>query len=357
MTTCSSVDSRRVARVGRRASRTREPTTTVLRRAHGGDAASRWSNAGKAANWGGALPEIKAGLQGLAGRGQAATPTVVVNASLRPLARWVADRVRRGGPERASGGPARVPRPARGGPRPAAGQRGRARVRCRRSSPQAAARRVPGHRPDPDRDRRPHRRRRCRHGQADWQHVERARRARCSWSATRSSRSTGSVAPTSPCTCAPSGRFARHAHPRRELPNRARRSSAGSTTCSPQLISRSDDAQPRVRSRSSADREADGDGRAGGRHPGCGTPITRPADRRRHARAGGRRRRRRHPPGTRRAAGRRTTSAPGERDRLALGDIAILVPARTSLPFLEDALDTAGIPYRAESSSLVYQAA
>ncbi|MGI8699863.1 MAG: UvrD-helicase domain-containing protein [Nocardioidaceae bacterium] len=41
---------------------------------------------------------------------------------------------------------------------------------------------------------------------------------------------------------------------------------------------------------------------------------------------------------------------------LRLGDIAILVPARTSLPFLEDALDEARIPYRAESSSLVYQA-
>jgi ATP-dependent exoDNAse (exonuclease V) beta subunit len=37
-----------------------------------------------------------------------------------------------------------------------------------------------------------------------------------------------------------------------------------------------------------------------------------------------------------------------------LGDVAILVPARTSLPFLEDALDRAGIPYRAESSSIVY---
>ena len=44
------------------------------------------------------------------------------------------------------------------------------------------------------------------------------------------------------------------------------------------------------------------------------------------------------------------------RRKLRLGDIAILVPARTSLPFLEDALDEAGIPYRAESSSLVYQA-
>ena len=37
-----------------------------------------------------------------------------------------------------------------------------------------------------------------------------------------------------------------------------------------------------------------------------------------------------------------------------LGDITVLVPARTSLPFLEDALEAAGIPYRAESSSLVY---
>ena len=39
------------------------------------------------------------------------------------------------------------------------------------------------------------------------------------------------------------------------------------------------------------------------------------------------------------------------------GDVAVLVPARTSLPFLEDALDRADIPYRAEASSLVYQTA
>lgn len=38
-------------------------------------------------------------------------------------------------------------------------------------------------------------------------------------------------------------------------------------------------------------------------------------------------------------------------------DIAVLVPARTSLPHLEDALDAAGIQYRAEASSLVYEAA
>jgi ATP-dependent exoDNAse (exonuclease V) beta subunit len=37
-------------------------------------------------------------------------------------------------------------------------------------------------------------------------------------------------------------------------------------------------------------------------------------------------------------------------------DIAVLVPAWTSLPFLEDALENAAIPYRAEASSLVYQA-
>ncbi|MGI8937875.1 MAG: UvrD-helicase domain-containing protein [Iamia sp.] len=45
--------------------------------------------------------------------------------------------------------------------------------------------------------------------------------------------------------------------------------------------------------------------------------------------------------------------AKGWRDA-ALGDITILVPARTSLPYLEDALSDAGIPYRAEASSLVY---
>ena len=38
-------------------------------------------------------------------------------------------------------------------------------------------------------------------------------------------------------------------------------------------------------------------------------------------------------------------------------DIAILVPARTSLPFLEKALDAAAVPYRAETSSLVYRTA
>ncbi len=35
-------------------------------------------------------------------------------------------------------------------------------------------------------------------------------------------------------------------------------------------------------------------------------------------------------------------------------DVAILLPARTSLPFLEQALERAEVPYRAETSSLVY---
>ena len=35
-------------------------------------------------------------------------------------------------------------------------------------------------------------------------------------------------------------------------------------------------------------------------------------------------------------------------------DMAILLPARTSLPFLEEALEAAHVPYRAETSSLVY---
>ncbi|MGI9030250.1 MAG: UvrD-helicase domain-containing protein, partial [Ilumatobacteraceae bacterium] len=37
-----------------------------------------------------------------------------------------------------------------------------------------------------------------------------------------------------------------------------------------------------------------------------------------------------------------------------LGDIAVLLPARTSLPMLEAALAAAGIPYRAENSTIVY---
>ncbi|WP_347978204.1 UvrD-helicase domain-containing protein [Microbacterium sp. ProA8] len=46
----------------------------------------------------------------------------------------------------------------------------------------------------------------------------------------------------------------------------------------------------------------------------------------------------------------------GEWRAIRASDIAILIPARTSLPFLEAALSAAGISYRTESSSLVYSA-
>ncbi|WP_433123002.1 UvrD-helicase domain-containing protein [Arthrobacter koreensis] len=42
------------------------------------------------------------------------------------------------------------------------------------------------------------------------------------------------------------------------------------------------------------------------------------------------------------------------RRALELKDICILLPTRTALPYIEDALDAAGIEYRAEASSLVY---
>ena len=42
------------------------------------------------------------------------------------------------------------------------------------------------------------------------------------------------------------------------------------------------------------------------------------------------------------------------RRALELQDVCILLPTRTALPYLEDALDAAGIEYRAEASSLVY---
>lgn len=47
-------------------------------------------------------------------------------------------------------------------------------------------------------------------------------------------------------------------------------------------------------------------------------------------------------------------SRTGEQIPLRLGDIAILLPARTSLPMIETCLDHAGIDYRTEASSIVY---
>lgn len=49
------------------------------------------------------------------------------------------------------------------------------------------------------------------------------------------------------------------------------------------------------------------------------------------------------------------SGSPGGWRPVTLPDIAILIPARTSLPYLEAALDEAGIAYQADASSLVYQ--
>jgi len=49
-----------------------------------------------------------------------------------------------------------------------------------------------------------------------------------------------------------------------------------------------------------------------------------------------------------------TRRDPSRPEPCRLSDICVLLPARTSLGQLQDALDAAGIPYRAETSSLVY---
>lgn len=51
-----------------------------------------------------------------------------------------------------------------------------------------------------------------------------------------------------------------------------------------------------------------------------------------------------------------TQDASGEWRPLRMRDITILIPARTSLPYLEDAFDEASIEYRSDASSLVYGA-
>ena len=61
----------------------------------------------------------------------------------------------------------------------------------------------------------------------------------------------------------------------------------------------------------------------------------------------------RRSPGSSTRGGRSATRKGGWRPA-RLGDITVLVPARTSLPFLEEAFDEAGIAFRAETSSLVY---
>ena len=138
-----------------------------------------------------------------------APPTAAARRHHRPLRARRGDRTGRIGP-------ARVPRPARA--RPAAAHRARAHPPApARPIRTGAARRVPGHRPDPARDRRPPHLRSRRPGSDRLVRPHRtvvvarppARSpAASSSSAIPSSRSTGSGGPTSRSICAPPSRSA-----------------------------------------------------------------------------------------------------------------------------------------------------
>ena len=255
---------------------------------------------------------------------------------------------------------ARVPRPA--GPRPAAAAFARARCRgapvAARALRAAAARRVPGHRPDPDRARRPDRRRpdddidRPTTGPSSTSSP-----AGCSSSATRSSRSTGSGGPTSASTSPPA--TASPADPSLTVNFRT---VAPRHRVDQRRLLRAHPARPRQPARLRAAHRPSHRGAAGRAR---GRAARRRSDRHQAQR---RRPARGRDPRHRRHRGRRAPRAgavagprrgnDGPRDRAGApaepSDICILLPARTSLPFLERALDRAGVPYRAETSSLVY---
>ncbi len=186
--------------------------------------------------------------------------------------------------------------------------------------------------------------------------------AACSSSATPSSRSTGSAGPTSPCSSPAEARFGagrrRRGRAHRQLPHRRRRSSTGSTPPSRALMAEAPDAE--LPSPSQPDYVA-ARRRAARRRP-IGPPVAvlgreRPPGRHRAPTSCAPPRPPRWPPPSPRRSTEGWPVGDGDGDGwrpARLGDITILVPARTSLPFLEDALEAAGIPYRAESSSLVY---
>ena len=181
----------------------------------------------------------------------------------------------------------------------------------------------------------------------------RSTRAACSSSATPSSRSTGSGAPTSPRSSAAALRVRRRAAP----PHRAtsappapvldfvnhvfRELIVAEPESQPEYVA----LEPRARGRA---------GRAAGACCSASSPTSRRSrtadelrEREARRRRRGRRRARCARAGRCRARHRRhrAVGAP-----CRLGDICILLPARTSLGHLEDALDAAGIPYRAETS-------
>ena len=217
----------------------------------------------------------------------------------------------------------------------------------------APARRVPGHRPDPDRAGRAASPLEPTPTPAPTGTSRRRRRAGCSSSATRSSRSTGSAAPTSACSSTARDRFgddAGAAH--HQLPHgRARLDWVND------VFGRPDRGQPTgaspPTSRSTPDRDgcAGGPGRRAARRPQPTTDDPA-ADELREREAGDVAAAIAHR-ARRRLAGRRQSRRTGERRPARATSPSCAHPhlaARTS----KHALDAAGIPYRAETSSLVY---
>ena len=224
-----------------------------------------------------------------------------------------------------------------------------ARPRCSDQLPAAAARRVPGHRPDPDRARRaasPAARRR---------RGPMAGRRRPAGVAVRGRRPEAVDLPVPAgrhraCTCG-AGQVGGAGHPDDQLPHRRADPRLGQPRVRPADRGRARDAAglPAAGTRTGPSR---GSGpavtvlgaephRTGRRRRSCASarpPTSPPRSRRAHRPSGGRCRT------SDRRRGATSDSA----------DIAILVPARTSLPFLEDALDAAGIavPRRVQLAGL-----
>ena len=188
--------------------------------------------------------------------------------------------------------------------------------------------------------------------------------AGCSSSATRSSRSTASAAPTSPCTCAPPTRSAPTASRSRPTSARPRPSSTSPTTSSvgssrsrPTPSRRTNRSTPVARGRRSvtarcrvlgADRHDDLTPNSRNGELGAADALRRREAADVAATVVDRARRR--VAGPRRGADALRPCRPG--------DICILLPTRTSLPALEAALaPRATSPYRAENSSVVYATA
>ena len=190
--------------------------------------------------------------------------------------------------------------------------------------------------------------------------------ASCSWSATPSSPSTASGAPTSACTTRCSGSSLDS--PRRRGRSRSsartsaprRRWCSGSTTCSPTCSTSSEEGrQPGTSGSSRTARRP-----TGRTCPCCSATTTaRPPARRRRR---GRPRRRRWPRccSTMHGAGADRWTGPGPRQRAGSdarrgapprwGDVALLFRATTGLETYEQAFREAGVPYRVDGGKTYF---